>query len=65
MSDSHRRSEDEDIENETTDVGEGERGVASPSRGGTFRQTPGEGGDKAEESVQVPGTTPPHRQDQG
>ena len=65
MSDRQRRSEDEDAENETTDVGEGERGVTSPSRGGTFGQTPGEGGDRAEDPVRDPGTTPPHRQEQG
>jgi hypothetical protein len=65
MSDRQRRSEDEDADNETTDVGEGERGATSPSRGGTFGQTPGEGGDRAEDPIRVPGTTPPHRQEQG
>jgi hypothetical protein len=63
MTDHQRRSEDEDAENETTDVGEGERGIISPSRGGTFAQTPGEGGDKAEDPVGAPGTTPPHQQE--
>jgi hypothetical protein len=64
MTDHQRRSEDEDAENETTDIGEGGRGIASPSRGGTFAQTPGEGGDKAEEPMRGPDTTPPHRQEQ-
>ncbi|MFL5761847.1 MAG: hypothetical protein ACJ789_19280 [Thermomicrobiales bacterium] len=63
MSDRKSRGEEEDAETERTDVGEGERGVTSPSRGGMFGQTPGEEGDKAEDSVGGPGTTPPHRQD--
>lgn len=63
MSDRQRRTNDEDAEQETTDVGEGERGVISPSRGGTFAQTPGEVGDRAEEPVRGSGTIPPHRQE--
>jgi hypothetical protein len=62
MSDSQRRTDDEDAEQETTDVGEGERGVISPGRRGTFDQTPGEVGDRAEDPARGPRTVPPHRQ---
>jgi len=64
MIDKQRRTEDEGTENETTDYGEGKRGVTSPSRGGMFAATPGEHGDKAEDPAEGPATTPPHRQDQ-
>lgn len=47
ISNNQERIEDEDAENEATDVGDGQRGVTGPSRGGMFSPTPGEGGDKA------------------
>jgi hypothetical protein len=63
MSDRQRLSEDEAAEDETTDVGEAQRGVVSPGRAGTFRETPGEAGDRDDEAVRVPGVTPPHREE--
>jgi hypothetical protein len=52
----------EEPEEETTDYGEGARGVAVPGRGGTFRSTPGEGGDR-EGQGGSPDSPIPHLQD--
>ena len=53
----------EEPEEETTDYGEGERGVTTQGRGGTFRSTPGERGDREGKSG-GPGTPIPHLQDE-
>jgi hypothetical protein len=63
MSD-RQRPTDEDVEQKTTDLGEGERGVTAPGRGGTFRPTPGEAGDKAEGESGGPSVKIPHRQNE-
>jgi hypothetical protein len=65
MSDRQRQTENEDAEQETTDFGEGERGIVTPSRGGTFAQTPGETGDRGEDPASDPGAIPPRHQEQG
>jgi hypothetical protein len=65
MFESEKREGPNDAENpaeETTDYGEGERGVTTPGRGGTFRSTPGEGGDREGKSG-GPGTPIPHLQE--
>ena len=65
MSESQKREGPIDTENpesETTDFGEGERGVTTPGRGGTFRSTPGERGDQEGKSGS-PDTPIPHLQD--
>jgi len=54
--------DDKDPVEETTDVGEGERGVTTQGRGGTFRSTPGEAGDREGKSG-GPDAPIPHRQD--
>lgn len=63
MSDRQEPNDGEDVEQKSTDLGEGERGVTVPGRGGTFRSTPGEAGDKESESG-GPGTPIPHLQDE-
>jgi hypothetical protein len=63
VSDRNGSNVNEEAEQQTTDVGEGERGITAPARGGTFRETPGEAGDKAEGDAGGPGITIPHRQD--
>ena len=55
--------DDKDPVEETTDFGEGERGVTTQGRGGTFRSTPGEAGDR-EGTSPGPGTPIPHLQDE-
>lgn len=64
MSDRQHSHNAEDAEQESTDLGEGERGVIAPGRGGTFRSTPGETGDNAEGESGGPGVTIPHLQDE-
>jgi hypothetical protein len=65
MSNRERQTDNEDAEQETTDFGEGERGIVAPSRGGTFAQTPGETGDRLDDPGSDPGATPPHQQERG
>jgi hypothetical protein len=64
MSDRQHPNNAEDAEQETSDFGEGERGVIAPNHGGTFRPTPGETGDKAEGESGGPGVVIPHLQDE-
>ena len=51
-------------EEEPTDIGEGQRGVVSPSRGGTFGSTPGESGDTGESTNGTTNSPIPHLQDE-
>lgn len=64
MSERSKQDGADDAEDTSTNVGEGTRGNAAPSRGGTFRQTPGESGDAREPGSAGRDTPIPHRQDE-
>jgi len=64
VSDRNSPEHSEDAEDDSTDVGEGQRGVVTPSRGGTFDATPGESGDNAGAESGAPNSPIPHLQEE-